>query len=378
MFRPLHFLVLAAIIVAASSARAQQLPALLDVPPNVAAARPSLPIEYDALQRERVDLHGKVTALNSDCSAIDERQTAKVAACTGRRNELRAALTRHIERSNAFNAAVKLAMDEVPQTAVLCKTLNDRINQMNVVAGRASLAQDVYSFYEQTRGWLGPWKAPPGFTLLSNDINEDRRMFRGLSDLDIADLLGPAGSSYRAAIYRDDKTKTVFLVFRGSTEQGEDWSTNIANELNLWPLNFEKARLVAYHLKASTAASGQDLEIIGHSLGGGLAIAAALATRTKATVFNAEFASNEFEADASGDNAMTDRSVITNYVTPGEALTGLQKLTGAAQGNMIVLPAWPGAPLSTLERHKMSNVRLAIQNQLKKFKDEYAAAKCSQ
>jgi len=80
-------------------AQAQQLPALSNVSANVAAAQPGLLAQRENLQQERNALHAKVVSLNSDCSAIDERNTAKVASCTSRKQELQAALASTLKKA---------------------------------------------------------------------------------------------------------------------------------------------------------------------------------------------------------------------------------------------------------------------------------------
>lgn len=82
---------------------AQQLQALLDVPPNVAAREPSLIPKRAALQQERNTIRAGIASLNADCSAVNENDTAKIASCTRRRDELAAALSGHSAASEAFN-----------------------------------------------------------------------------------------------------------------------------------------------------------------------------------------------------------------------------------------------------------------------------------
>jgi len=273
------------------------------------------------------------------------------------------------------------------EDAKRCEGLRLGIEQMASASVRASLALDVYSLYDQTGGWLAPWKAPPGYTLLSNDIRKDRQMFPGMSDLDIAGLIAPVGSSYRAAVYRHNKTRTIVLVFRGTTEQLADYTAaNIPNEFGMWTKYFANARDLGRTLNHWADRNGYELEIVGHSLGGGMATAAALAAHVHTTEFNAEaFRSNHFEGGGADEDALAQK-YVTNYVTSGEALTALQKtyfsaqgiglVVGPALGHEVELPDWPGSPASPFERHEMWSVRLALHSHLETLKKDYADSGC--
>src|SRR5689334_21429581 len=75
-----------------------------------------------------------------------------------------------------INKTVCMADEDV----AACKATQSQIDEMNYTGRRASLALDVYSFYDQPGGWQGKgWKAPAGFTLVSNDIDADRDLFPG-------------------------------------------------------------------------------------------------------------------------------------------------------------------------------------------------------
>ncbi|WP_316168088.1 MULTISPECIES: hypothetical protein [unclassified Bradyrhizobium] len=103
------------------SARAQQkIPALLEVPSAIATTEPSLVTQRTALVQERNDLRGKFASQKAQCSAVDERDTAKVASCTKTAQNLSDALERHIKISEAFNQTVS-------NIIAPCKALADQL-----------------------------------------------------------------------------------------------------------------------------------------------------------------------------------------------------------------------------------------------------------
>src|SRR5476651_2369850 len=73
-----------AIVVAAAAyagpVDAEQVPALLVIPPNIASSQPSLVNERTNLLKEREILHGNVIKLNDTFLVIDTATTEKVAS----------------------------------------------------------------------------------------------------------------------------------------------------------------------------------------------------------------------------------------------------------------------------------------------------------
>ncbi len=301
--------------------------------------------------------------------------------------------------------------------AAYCKDLENQISQMNDAAKRASLAQDAYYFYDNnvTQGWQeANWTAPPGFTLV-NDIGELREMLPGMSASSIQDLLAPDNSSYRAAIYRDND-HNIFLAFRGTDAHledalryggKEDWPQNIGNAaLGRWVDHFNKAVKLGYALKQYADKNGHQLEIVGHSLGGGMAIAAGLMAHAKTTVFNAETVAlgampregdirkqlrdmglklddvimpPYVKPDVDDLGALAD-DLVVDYTTPREPLTLAQSLfLRPAPGRHVLLSDWPGSPVeASIDRHVMHSVRLAIANQIRLLTKDDTDNGCAQ
>ena len=272
-----------------------------------------------------------------------------------------------------------------PANAAQCVAWDSRIDAMKGVASRASLALDAYSFFDDNQDrpgitpWQAPWKAPSGYTLLSNDILQLREMLPDMDSTLIKKFIAPDDSQYRAAIYRDDASGTIFLVFRGTdmTKNNNDWwKANIPNELGEYTGYFAKAAVLATDLKQYTDAHGLALECVGHSLAGGMCVGAAVHAHIPATVFNAETVHSS--ALPQGDEIRTADDLVVDYVTAGEAVTSLQAMFFVpAPGIQVPLPDWPSGPISPIERHGMSFVRLSVQNRIQELVRDKAAVGCA-
>ena len=124
---------------------------------------------------------------------------------------------------------------------------------------------------------------------------------------------------YNATIYRNYDRNELVMVYEG-TITIEDWANNIAQGFGVFGQGgqYLTAKSDALFARSQARAEGLTLRFVGHSLGGGLATAAALHVGAEATTFN-----------AAGINPLnTDRTManelVTNYRVRGEALTTLQ------------------------------------------------------
>jgi len=320
-----------------------------------------------------------IAAVQSSAAIDALRQRIETAMISARINALRQDLQAKMlsRRLVAFYNSILIARS--PQ----CEKLDIQIGQMNDVARRANLALDVYSFFhdnEERPGvtpWQAPWKAPQGYTLLSNNILEVRKMLPGWDSGLIKKVLAPDHSQYRAAIYRDDTNGTIFLTFRGTENNFSDWTgANIPNELGLYTNYFGRAGTLAAALKQYTNLHGLQLECVGHSLGGGLCIGAAIHAHIKATVFNAETVHSSGLAD--GDDIGAADSLVVDYVTAREIVSTSQAaFLVKAPGKHVSLPDWSGESMSPIERHRMPFVRLSIQNQIQALQKERTGRGCA-
>jgi hypothetical protein len=145
----------------------------------------------------------------------------------------------------------------------------------------------------------------------------------GQEDLDrlrlTPDLLERSDSSFRARVYvSDEGGETKYVVaFRGSAT-GEDWLNNGKQAIGATSEHYDKALRIGQRL----AAVGADVTLTGHSLGGGMASAAALASGHEADTFNAAgLHSSTIEAAQSGGRATPH---IDAFYLRGDPLSTLQ------------------------------------------------------
>ncbi|MGL5837618.1 MAG: hypothetical protein ACRCY3_03865 [Sphingorhabdus sp.] len=186
--------------------------------------------------------------------------------------------------------------------------------------------------------------------LLAADVYRDTAAppagYRVATDGDLAKLgLNPADltstqSPFRARVYvkgsGDDAQHIV--AFRGTTGGG-DWSTNFRQGIGLSSDHYRRA----LHIGSKLALAGDaNVVVTGHSLGGGLASAAAIASGRQAATFNAAGLS-----DATIDSARSIRTSagvtttenVSAYYVRGEVLSALQdggdRLLGRALGGLV-------------------------------------------
>lgn len=178
-----------------------------------------------------------------------------------------------------------------------------------------------------------------------NDTPNPPAGFRvaGQGDLDrlglTPDMLErPGESSFRARVYvtgEGDSTRYV-VSFRG-TQTGEDWRNNGGQALGFNSPSYAKALAIGQRLARSDA----DVSLTGHSLGGGLASAAAVASGSAATTFNAAGLAPATIARAEGIARANGRGAadVTAWSVRGEVLTSLQnggdRAIGGALGTLL-------------------------------------------
>lgn len=168
-------------------------------------------------------------------------------------------------------------------------------------------------------------------------------------------------SGFKAALFRNEATGEFALAFAG-TENLRDWVTNGNQGLG----NVDAQYRQAAHLSVQVTDAVGQTTMIGHSLGGGLAATAAVASRNEAVTFNAagvhantlEYASTANEpapnlpfippaAQVAVDRFQEWRAHdttdlhVTNYRLQGDPLTALQDYTPipGAQGAQVDVAA---------------------------------------
>jgi hypothetical protein len=200
-------------------------------------------------------------------------------------------------------------------------------------ARAAALAADSYGPHALAE--RAPTRGPMGFVVLSDSLPAMRALLPGVSDKTIRELTAPDHSDYRAIVYRDPLTKAIHVTFRG-TQSSQDWEQgNIPQALGFDSEYYRKAAELGRLLKQAADAEGVRLEIVGHSMGGGMAADAtlaavaqcernpAIACNVHGTTFNAA----GLHASSMPRNSLaTANRYIDSYVVPGEMLTALQDI----------------------------------------------------
>ncbi|MBF3536354.1 DUF4150 domain-containing protein [Burkholderia pseudomallei] len=223
----------------------------------------------------------------------------------------------------------------------------DRFEKNNSVVEQAKLAKNVYY----------PNSAPPeGWNNVSGDPAKLAQYKLKSGDFSIP------GTNFRAQVYEPDKD--VFgsdfkpqVVFQGTDKTSwSDWKNNIMQGMNKDSAYYSRAVSIGKAL----AKSGADVNIVGHSLGGGMASAASRTSGIATTTFNSAGLNPSTIARYGGTPVASD---IQAYRVEGEVLTAAQEksrgLMPTAVGEPHILPGEGGA----VEKHGMDKVIDGIEQQ---------------
>ena len=130
----------------------------------------------------------------------------------------------------------------------------------------------------------------------------------------VGELYVDDDTGLQSALYVHEESGHSVLAFAGTNGKG-DWSTNFKQAFGIESEQYTKAMHRAQAMYDST---GGNIHFVGHSLGGGLAGAAAMSTSGSATVFN-----------ASGVNLLTVHRVSVNPGTVTHIRGAFDVLQGA-------------------------------------------------
>lgn len=219
----------------------------------------------------------------------------------------------------------------------------DRLQETYHAREMSGLAADVYKSANHEG-------APPaGWTRASSDPAALRAAGVNLSDQEIREVLQPRYSGFRAEIYLPDKavlgeSAKPVVVYKGSTgpivdpsapsgrreSGGEDFLNNGQQGIGMRSDYYDRAMGLASLLNKQV---GNNFEIAGHSLGGGMASAASAVTGARATTFNAAGLHPDTPARFAKENGLptfNPQQTVHTYQTAGEVLNdvqnGMQKL----------------------------------------------------
>ncbi|AGB81010.1 putative lipase essential for disintegration of autophagic bodies inside the vacuole [Serratia sp. FGI94] len=258
-----------------------------------------------------------------------------------------------------------------------------RLGENNIAVEKAKLAQNVYGVDGRPINALETMpNVPEGWRDISNNKNAlDRLGLKPGMLYDKEDM-----PDFFARVYAPDPT--VFgnameptVVFRGTRmEKMVDWKNNLGQGVSVHSDYYEKSVAIGNKL---IDFPGQ-VAIAGHSLGGGLASAAAVASGKPAWTFNAA-GLNAGTVEKYDGTAIGDGSKIAAYRVQGEVLTRLQEfhlledlksvnydipllmvkhqlsaLLPSAAGNAKWLPGGEGG---TIDKHGMQQVIDSLEQQ---------------
>jgi hypothetical protein len=212
----------------------------------------------------------------------------------------------------------------------------------------AHIADDAYKVNgEPTQ--IGQWQrlTPQGDHLLDAEGQA--------VDIDPSLLEDPA-SGFRAAVYSDGQGNYV-VGFAGTDPKdlNGDGRTDVQQGIGVTTVQYARAEQLGRQVQA--LAGPGHVAFTGHSLGGGLAAAATLATGETGVTFNAAGLSNETIRDLGYDNPNAVRERYQNngqlrsYAVEGEPLTAAVDLGAPAQlGTPWNLPT-DASPLDVIGLH---------------------------
>ena len=157
-------------------------------------------------------------------------------------------------------------------------------------------------------------------------------------------MLNDPKSGFKAALYESsfERPPKTVIAYAG-TEDGADWETNFQQGVGVETKQYDRAMKLADKVRRTSKLS--EIDITGHSLGGGLASAGAAVTGAKGYTFNAAGLHPATVARApynvSAAKMRARGGLIDAYHSTADPLTNLQ--SGLA-GNMGELAGWPVGP----------------------------------
>ncbi|MBS7457148.1 Mbeg1-like protein [Coralloluteibacterium stylophorae] len=173
----------------------------------------------------------------------------------------------------------------------------------------AQMAQDVY---ELGSSGIAGW----------NRLDDGELMAAGIDPAALED----SSTGFRAAIYTNGDGDHV-LAFAGTDATSlRDWAANLGQGLGMDTSQYNQAVALA---KDAKLAFGDDLVITGHSLGGGLASSAAIATDSAAVTFNAagltDSTLRRIGVDPAAAKQQAEDGGIRRYAVADDILTDKQE-----------------------------------------------------
>ncbi len=231
----------------------------------------------------------------------------------------------------AAPAGTRLAADQRRRV----QEATDRLARNNVAVERARLSEHVYH-----SDLVPPLPEPVGWHML----NAQELARKGITPA----MLNNPESGFKAALYQSSFERPPKLVIAyAGTENAADWGTNFKQGVGIETKQYNSAMNLAQTVLKTSKLS--EIDITGHSLGGGLASAGAAVTGAKGYTFNAAGLHPATVARApynvTSANLAKLGPRIDAYHSTADPLTNLQSgLSGSLSGLAGQALGWPVGP----------------------------------
>lgn len=268
-----------------------------------------------------------------------------------------------------------LGMDEAGSSVANCPACAAKCAKLQEALNKAEIAEDTYTDDGKTAGKVG------GYDRL--DPIKDADELKRLGIFDPKEQLDPEESDFRASIYkRVVGGKTEYVVgFRGTApregllnnlKEGANIREDVTQALGLNSPGdrsaYDRAIKLATKVSRNARKQGASVSYTGHSLGGGMASAAAAQTGNPATSYNAA----GLHPNTVGGRIPDDGGEVEAIFSPTDPLSLVQDNTDLpkAHGKRHVVPFPDGGEVQNAkDTHGM---RLVMEG----IKQEQKDAKC--
>lgn len=213
--------------------------------------------------------------------------------------------------------------------SLLCGKLQIARDKIKKAKARAMMAGKTYT--------EGPGGLPQGVREASKADLQKLGLHDGVNDMT---KIKDSDFGCKVFVETDPVTKaeSYVVAFKGTTPTSvEDWGANLAQALGMKSEYYSQAILIA---KTASEMAPGSVHYVGHSLGGGMASAAAAAANASATTFNAAGVNPKTVGRLGKDFA---GAVVDAYFVDGDVLSGVQDALpiSEAVGQRIPLPPAP-------------------------------------
>ena len=173
-------------------------------------------------------------------------------------------------------------------------------------------------------------------------------------------------SGLRAGVYTNDAGQTVVAFAGTDPRSGADLRTDVAQEIGLSTDQYRQAdKLVRNVVEAR---GSNNVVVVGHSLGGGLASTSALENGVNAVVFNAAGVHNNSLSDPYRQRARAEQGAVRHYHVDREVLqkvNAMSPFSHGVPGAVIKLEsaygrANPESAMAPMQMHSMDRVVSAM------------------